>query len=67
MRMWMFVFSVFEKWKLLRPSQKFYIRLWGLGFALFTHMPGDSDEPHQEARFGDWSSSVLTKTSKMTS
>lgn len=34
----------------------------GLGFALFTHMPGDSDEAHQEARFGDWSSSVLPKT-----
>ena len=66
MHTWMFLFSVFEKWKLLRPSQKLYIRLQGLGFALFTHMPGDSDEAHQEARFGGRSSSVLPKTSKMT-
>ena len=38
----------------------------GLGFALFTHMPGDSDKAHQEARFEDRSSDILPKTSKRT-
>lgn len=66
MCMWMFLFLAFENWKLLCPSQKFYIRLWGLGFALFTHMSGDSDKAHQEARFEDRSSNILPKTSKRT-
>ena len=36
MHTWMFLFSVFEKWKLLCPSQKFYIRLrgWDLHYLL---------------------------------